>query len=470
MYKRGSALIMVVFTMLIIFALGLSLLSVIGKNMIMSRLGADSASAYYIAECGIERASSLIENDTRKIISGVIQSAQDSYNNNALAGVDTPDELYDFIINRINAEFLIYLNPFKEGSFYKRFSPFQGEEGTDGKELSVRSAPEKSFYTVKIEFSPFDWNAKTFRTVNIVSTGHSGNGTRIIESTFYLNYPFCVIEAPGQYSDLPEFLNSSLTVINNGGAVFDSCSILCDGDILVESKSITFKNSSINTKGKLILKGNNIGIYNNVKIFGSTVFDYDDIKMGDKTEINGNKNCSIADSIVGQYAFYPPMIKPDNAASYAGLPESEKLNSIIHGGITGINNTFSAYKSDNGINYVYYMENDLLDNGIFRAEPDDVYVIISRGDLTIKSDDGSPISFKGIIYCGGCLSIYSDDFSLSGKIICRKADFKGSIKIQNNVYNPGQLDEITSTIQKSLLTGGICVLEEYDFCCRGWQE
>lgn len=454
MYRRGSVLITVIFTMLIVFALGLSLLSIAGKNIVMSRMDVDSTSAYYIAECGITRASTLIENDTRKIISDVIQSAQDSYNSNKLTGVRSPDDLNNFIIDRINAEFLIYLNPFKEGSFYKKISQFHKEGGIDGRELTARTAPEKSYYTVTIDFSPFDWNDRTHRKVEIVSTGYCGKAIRTVKSDFFLDYPFSIIEVMQQYDSLPEFLNSSLSVIGGGSQEFDSCSIICDGDILTESKNISFKNSIVNTPGKIILKGKNIDLYNNVKLSGIPVFDYDNIAKGCRTEINGNTDSTITDSLVYGHPFYKPMALPDIICN-----QSESSISPADGN-SG---------TECSIRYIFYDKDAVVDNGIFMDRPDDVYVIISRGNLKILNE-GSRLSFKGVVYCGGCLSIYSDDFSLSGTIICRKADLKGSIKIESSLLNPGQLDEIASAIKSSLLAGRLCVLCDYDFCCRGWQE
>lgn len=467
MYKRGSALIMVIFTMLIVFTLGLSLLSVVGNEMISTRLEVDSASAYYIARSGIARASLLIENDTRTIITDVIRNLQDSYNNNKLS-VNSPDDLYNCIINNINARFLNYMSPLKEGSFYKRLSPYQGAGGIDGRELSSKTYPKKSFYTVNIKLLPIDWSSKTHRVINIVSTGYCANSSSMIDADFSIDYPFKIIQVPAQYTSLPQLLSNSLSVINISSQVFDSCTLSCSSDILLESEKIVLKNSSMNTAGKILMRGKSIDLYNNVKLSGIPVFDYDTITEGYKTEINGSTNSAIPDSLVDEYMVLPPQFAPA-AACVNNDGGSISAQSGINNSSTGCK--ISAFGNTGGkITYIFNDDNNVLNNDIFKGGPDNVYVIISSNDLTIRGGAANKLNFKGIIYCGGNLSIDADSFSIEGCIICRKADFKGKINIENNVLIPEHIDEIASAIKSSMMPGSVSVLGDYDFICERWHE
>jgi hypothetical protein len=437
-YKRGSALIIVVFTMSIIFMLMITLLTVTQSHFMMSGYFKQSNSSCNIAEAGIERSVSIIKNDLQNIVYRVRNSAITSLNISNLNTLDKLNEAQDNIEDKIAFEFSKYFLYSGTNTFQQRISAYSGKNGSDGQYFTTQSNPLISFYTAKAYMEDTDSDDPDKKNIIIECTGHYGNSVKSITTKYVVYYPTLIYTAPISCSNISGFLGNSITVLNKSSQCFSSCSIQANSHVLVVSPEVEFKNSNITTNGKISIKGSKVSLYDNVAMQGNVVFDYDKLKTGQMYTINGVKNTPVSDSIIENYSFIP---------------------------ISELNGSSDGFV----IKYIVYNDNKVLDSSTFPNEPGVFYVIIAKNNLEINSTGGEMV-INGLIYCNGLLKIDIDSLSLYGSIVCSHADFKGNIKIFNSGLASEQLNEIISTMESSISNCSISIGGDYDFKCQGWYE
>lgn len=449
--NKGSALVLTLLAMSLLVILGLSLIQVTYSENRMSKLYENKTSNYYVAESGIERATSIINNAVKVRADRIEEYSKVMGEEYAKThtGPETISYLKTSVIfSALDTDIKNYFlasdkqivcdRDYSGTSFpsfsinidkYQRYTADNSNDGTDTRDFKIRYGMS-CYYVVTVG------NVKNLSdgsgwAVTLTSTGHYGSAQKSITLDYIIKVPYQdpTFTPNNDYSDFDVFTKNALTSIDNSYDFNAQKALTINGNVLIEAKSMNLKKDAsftgdtvIKTTGNINLKkdfsqnNNSSDILLDAPIIdvekGFSIPPGDTLYISHGSTFNLKKGDSISKSYLDDYMGSVPLVTQNN---YKRIPDYS---------IKPIVNTASFKGVENNINYIFCKSDGTFSSpisstllNVFIINDDSIANNKGNKNQEYTLDFGNHNPINAFIYSTRRVNFGSKDVTINGMII-----------------------------------------------------